>query len=383
MEDPFWKEIQDLYHISQDFINLENGYYGVLPTPILEKYKKHIDDINAVFSYYMRREEASDMLRLKAALAPVVGCEAEEIAFSRNATESLNVILQGIDLKPNEEILLSNYAYPSAIDACAQRFKRYGVPYRLMTEPLHDKTEAEIVAIFEKQIQPQTRLLVFSHLIHYTGQILPARAITAMAHAKGIEVLVDSSHAFAHIDFKVAEMGCDYWVANLHKWLYAPLTAGIIAIKKQKIHRVWGLLGDNTYPETNIRKLERFSALPMPTFLTVFDSLEFHNMLGIARKQARLSYLQQYWTNQARTIPHVTVHTPIENSCAIATFSMSNLPAQEVVRLLWEDHKIFTAHIEIGELSAVRITVQLHTKRTELDKFIEALKKLSAWKKSM
>lgn len=375
-QEEFWQELQAMYQLSPDFVNIENGYYGVLPMPILEAYKKHIDELNNTFSYYMRREQAQDMLRLKERLAPLVGCLPTEIAFSRNATESLNVILNGIDLKPNEEILLSVYDYPSAIDACAQRFKRYGTPYRLMQESWFDKTDAEIVAIFEQHIRPETRLLLVTHLIHYTGQVLPVREITAMAQAKGVEVLVDSSHALAQIDFQVSAIGCDYWVANLHKWLYAPLTAGIIAIKQEKIHRIWGLLGDNTYPETDIRKLERFSALPMPTYLTVFDCLEFHALLGIDRKQARLRYLQQYWTEKIRAMPHVHLYTPRENSFAIASFAIKGLPAKDVVKELWEKYKIFCATVQVGKFEAVRITVQLHTRLHDLDTLVAAVGKL-------
>jgi selenocysteine lyase/cysteine desulfurase len=283
--------------------------------------------------------------------------------------------LNVIDLQAGEEILLSQYDYPSGIEACIQRMKRYGVPYRLMTESLHNKTKEEILAYFEEQIQPQTRLVVVTHLIHYTGQILPVREITELAHRKGAEVLVDSAHAFAQIDFNFAEIGCDYWIANLHKWLYAPLTGGAIAIKKDKIHRIWSLLGDNTYPTHDIRKLERFSALPMPIFLTIFDAIVFHQTLGVRYKQARLRYLQQYWTGKVRNMPHITVFTPIKNSGSIASFAVKGFSAQALAEKLWE-HKIFSAAMQVGALEAVRITVQLHTRLSDLDTLVELITQL-------
>lgn len=376
LNEDFWRDVQALYQLSPDFIQLENGYYGVMPAPIHEAYKGHIDALNTVSSLYMRHEQPADMLRLKAKLAALVGCDAEEFAFSRNATESLNVVLNGIDLKGEEEILLSLFDYPSAIDACEQRRQRYGTPYRLMREKLTGKSDAEIVAYFEAQIQPQTRLLLVTHLIHYTGQILPVREITAMAHAKGVEVLVDSSHAFAQLDFSFAEIGCDYWVANLHKWLYAPLTGGAIAIRKEKIHRVWALLGEPNLPASDIRKLERFSALPMPIFLTVFDAIELHNLLGVRNKQARLRHLQLYWTDKVRDLARVTVHTPREHSGALATFSIDGMTAQQITDALWEQ-KIFAAVVQIGDYVAVRITVQLHTRLSDLDALVAAIRQLA------
>jgi selenocysteine lyase/cysteine desulfurase len=373
----FWHEIQTLYKLSPEFIQLENGFYGVLPEPLLNAHKAHVDALNAVSSLYMRRDQPQDMRRLKEQLAALAGCTPNEFAFARNATEALNVILSGIDLEPGGEILLSTFDYPSAIDACEQRRRRYGTPYRLMTEPLHGKSNAEILAYVEAQLQPQTRLLVVTHLIHYTGQILPVREITELAHAKGVEVLVDSAHAFAQLDFRFDEMGCDYWIANLHKWLYAPLTGGAIAIRKEKIHRIWPLIGDPNPPVDDIRKLERFSALPMPIFLTLFEAIEFHNLLTVKVKQARLRYLQLYWTDQIRDLPGVTVYTPREQSGALASIAVQGLTAQQLVEQLWA-RGIFGAVVQTGDYSAVRLTVQLHTRLSDLDTLVGAIQEIAA-----
>ncbi|TAE18783.1 MAG: aminotransferase class V-fold PLP-dependent enzyme [Bacteroidetes bacterium] len=374
----FWGEIQALYDVSTDFVNVENGYYGVLPRPLLEAYKGHIDHLNRISTYYARFDAPKDMERLKTRLAPLVGSLPTEIAFSRNATESLNVIISGIDLQAGEEILIASHDYPTGIAAASQRHKRYGTPYRVISEKFYDKSKAEILAIFEEAIQPQTRLLVLTHLIHYTGQILPVREITAIAHAKGVEVMVDSSHAFAQFPFQVSEIGCDYWVGNLHKWLYAPLTGGIIAIRQDKIHRVWGLLGDDMYALDDIRKLERFSALPMPTFLTMFDSVDFLEALGLENKQARLQYLQHYWSKQLRQIPRVQVLTPEAESGAIATFTIEGLPAPKIAQMLWEKARIHCAPFQVGELDAVRITIQLYTRLADLDTLVKTVQEIAS-----
>ncbi len=380
--EPFWTLVRQDYDTQKDFINLENGYYGTMPNVLLEAQINHTKALNKSNTYFMREGKDQVLKNLKAEFGTFLGVNPQSIAFCRNATDGLNILISGIQLNKGDEILACTQDYPTGVEAIIQKSHKEGIKPVMIDIPLHPKDDAEIVECFEKAITSNTKLLVITHIIHWTGQILPVKKIIEMAHKHNIEVLVDSAHALAHIDFNLADLDCDYWVANLHKWLSAPLTAGIIFIKKEKIAQISPLFASVHKPKDDIAKLENVSAVPMAIFMTVFDAIQHHNIFGTPLKQARLQYLQHYWTKkilgmQATHTPNVFLNTPINRACAIANVGIKGMKGTEIAKILFEKYHIHTVGFDLPFMQGVRITPQFYNELADLDKLVDAIKKIA------
>ncbi|MCB0838603.1 MAG: aminotransferase class V-fold PLP-dependent enzyme, partial [Bacteroidetes bacterium] len=311
-DETFWFQIQRAYRQSAQFINLENGYFSPQPETVMAAQLDYIKMINEMPSYYMRTRQFEEYDQVKKQLAEFAGCSTEEIAITRNTTESMNTVIMGMDFQAGDEVVLCDQDYMSMQEQFQQQGKRHGLKLTYIELPLDPKSDAEIVERYEKAITPKTKVILVTHLINITGQILPVRAIADMAHRHGVQVIVDGAHAFAQIEFKIPDLGADYYGASLHKWLCCPLGAGILYVKKEHIPGIWPLYGDTGFPDDNIKKLEHVGTRPVSTPLTIANAIQFHNLIGSARKEARLRYLQNYWVDKVRHFPKVMINTPKE-----------------------------------------------------------------------
>ena len=379
-DDAFWKRIRTHYLLKSDYINLENGYYNFLPQPILEKYIAHIREVNFQGSYYMRTVQYDNKKRIAAKLALIAGCTAEELIITRNTTESLDMIIGGQDWKPGDEAVMALQDYGAMLDMFEQVSKRYGVVLKKVSLPNQPSSDDEIVKLYSDAITSKTRLLMVCHIVNITGQILPVRKICDMAHAKGVEVMVDGAHAFAHIQYKISELNCDYYGTSLHKWLSVPLGAGFLYVTKSKISKVWPLIADSNQNMNDIYRLNHTGTHPCATDLAIEDAIDYYNMVGPDKKEKRLRYLRQYWTSRVKDIPGILLNTPLEDqrSCAIANVGIKGMNPGDMAKKLLSDHKIFTVAINNKNVIGCRITPNLYTTEGELDIFIAALKKMAA-----
>ena len=379
-DDQFWNQIRTQYMLKPDYINLENGFYNFIPQPTLEKYIQHIRDINYQGSYYMRTVQRDNKKRMAAKLAAVAGCSPEELIITRNTTESLDLIIAGQDWKAGDEALMAIQDYGSMLDMFEQVSKRYGVVLHKVSIPNLPASDEEIVSLYEKAITPKTKLLMVPHMVNITGQILPVRKICDMAHSKGVEVMVDGAHAFAHIQYKISELDCDYYGTSLHKWMSVPLGAGFLFVKKEKIAKTWPLIGDGTKDLSDIRRLNHIGTHACATDLTIEDAIDFYNMIGAERKEKRLRYIQQYWTSRVKNVPKIIINTPTDDkrSCGIANVGIAGMTPADLAKRLMDEHKIFTVAIDTANVHGCRITPNVYTSLEELDAFVAALKKLAA-----
>ncbi|MDB5210277.1 MAG: aminotransferase class, partial [Sediminibacterium sp.] len=243
-DENFWKGIRGEYDLKPDYINLENGYYNILPKEILENYIKHIRDVNYQGSYYMRTVQFDNKNNMAAKVAALAGCSAEEFILTRNTTESLDMIIGGFHWNAGDEAVMAEQDYGSMLEMFKQVGKRYGVVNKIISIPNHPSSDEEIVNLYANAITAKTKLLMVCHMINITGQILPIRKICDMAHSKGVQVMVDGAHAIAHIKFNIPDLHCDYYGASLHKWLSVPLGVGILYVKKENIAGIWPLLAE-------------------------------------------------------------------------------------------------------------------------------------------
>jgi len=377
--DDFWLQVRNDYKLKPDYINLENGYFSMMAQPVLDKYLNDIRTINTEASYYMRTVQYENKQKVTDRLAEVLGCSSEELIITRNTTESLDTIISGIEWKAGDEAVMAEQDYGSMLDMFKQQSKRYGIVNKIVSVPLHPKSDEEIVALYENAITSKTRLLMVCHMINITGQILPIKKISEMAHRKGVEVMVDGAHAVAHFDFKISELGCDYYGSSLHKWLGTPMGAGILYVRKDKIKTIWPIYGEYGFPETDIKKLNHTGTHPVATDIAIHHAIDYHQMIGIKRKEERLRYLQTFWTSKVTDIKKVYLNTPTDPSrhCGIANVGIEGIKPAELAKTLFDKYKIWTVAIDSANVRGVRVTPHVYTTTAELTVFIKALKEIA------
>lgn len=377
-DEDFWEGIRQGYKIKSDYINLENGYYSIIPQETLEKYLDHIREVNYQGAYYMRTVQWENKKKMVSKLATLAGCSEEELIITRNTTESLDTIIGGFHWKEGDESIMAEQDYGAMQDMFRLVAKRYGVVNKVVSLPNHPASDEEIVNLYANAITAKTKLLMICHMVNITGQILPVRKICDMAHTKGVQVMVDGAHAFAHLRFSISDLHCDYYGASLHKWLSVPLGAGILYVKKENISKVWPLFADGERKEDDIARLNHTGTHPVATDLTIADAVDFYNKLGAERKELRLRYLQNYWTSRVRNIPNVILNTPADpaRSCAIANVGIKNMKPQQLAETLLKKYKIYTVAIDGAGVHGCRITPNIYTTPKELDVFVNALTEL-------
>lgn len=378
-DEQFWRQVRQAFAASPNLINLNNG--GVCPTPratmdALDYYNRMCSEAP---SYYMWRILDLDREPLRARMAALAGVSEEEIAFNRNATEALNTIIFGLPLKSGDEVVLSKYDYPNMINAWKQRAARDGIKLVWVELELPSENADYLANAYIEKFNDRTRLVHITHVINWSGQILPVAAIAKAARVRGIESLVDGAHAFALIDHQVSALGADYWGTSLHKWLCAPYGTGMLYVAKDKISKIWPLLGNDNPESENIRKFESLGTRSFPTEMAIGYSLDLHNMIGAKPKQERLHYLKNYWMDQIADLPGIQLYTSRHPDwgCAIGVFGFEGKKSTETAELLFQQHKIHTVGIAWEKINGVRVTPNVYTLTEDLDRFIKAVRKMA------
>jgi len=383
MDEDYWSVIQQSFTVNSNLIILNNG--GVSPSPrvVQEAVERYNRMSNEGPSYYMWRilDQGREPLRQKLAL--LAGCDPEEIAVNRNATESLNTVIFGLDLKAGDEVIGTKQDYPNMINAWRQRVQREGIVYKQLNFQFPIENDEEIVAAYENAITPKTKLLHVTHIINWIGQIMPVKKITQMAKKHGLEVIVDGAHSFGLLDYKIPELGCDYFGTSLHKFLSAPIGSGMLWIKKEKIEKIWPLVCNDKPRSEDIRKFETLGTRSFPIEQGIGEAVNFQNAIGSKRKEERIRYLKNYWAGRVKDIPNVKIHTSFkpQYSCAICGVTIDGMTPGELDNALFNTYKIHTVGIVWENISCVRITPHVYTKLQDLDKLVRAIEELASKKK--
>ena len=382
-EEDYWSVIQQAYTVNSNIIILNNG--GVSPSPrvVQEAVERYNQLSNQGPSYYMWRilDQGREPLRQK--LAVLAGCSPEEIAINRNATEALNTVIFGLDLKAGDEVIGTKQDYPNMINAWKQRSEREGIQYTQLNFRFPIENDEEIVSTFEKAITPKTKLLHITHVINWIGQILPVAKISAMAKKHGIEVLVDGAHSFGLLDFNIPDLGCDYFGTSLHKFLSAPIGSGLLWIRKEKIGKIWPLVCNDKPRGEDIRKFETLGTRSFPIEQGIGEAVNFQFGIGRKRKEERIRYLKNYWAMRVKDIPKVKIHTSFkpEYACAICGVSVDGMTPGELDSALFNTYKIHTVGIVWENISCVRITPHVYTRLEDLDRLVKGIEEIASRKK--
>ncbi len=378
MDEDFWAKIRGGYKLKPEYINLENGYYCFLPQETLENYIKHVREVNYQGSYYMRTVQWDNKNAMAAKLAELAGCSKEELVITRNTTESLDLVISGMHWKEGDEAVMAEQDYGAMLNQFKLMEKRYGIVNKIVSVPNHPNSDQEIVDLYASAITDKTRLLMICHMINITGHILPVRKICDMAHSKGVQVMVDGAHAFAHINYSLADLDCDYYGTSLHKWLSVPLGAGFLYVKKGNVKQVWPLLAGGERDPDDIGLLNHIGTHPVATDLAISNAIDFYLKIGRDKKEERLRYLQRYWSDQVRGKGNIIINTPEDpkKSCGIANVGIEGMKPKELADTLHEKYKIYTVAIDGANVHGCRITPNVYTTTQELDVFVKALKEL-------
>src|SRR5215475_7616459 len=369
-EEAFWLTIRGKYRLKPDYINLESGYYSMQSQPVLEAFIARVREINYEASYYLRTKQVPNKAAIRDQLAAMAGCSPAELCITRNTTESLDTVIAGYDWKQGDEAVMCEQDYGRL------QARRHGMINKIVSLPVDPKSDDEIVQLYANAITPRTRLLMVPHMVNITGQILPVKKIVDMAHSKNVDVMVDGAHAFAHFEYKIPDLGCEYYGASLHKWLGCPLGTGILYVRRDKIATLWPIYGDYRMTEdADIMKLNHTGTHPVHTDLAITSAIAFHNAIGARRKEARLRYLQTYWTRKVRGTPNVVLFTPTDpaRSCAIANVGIRGMDPIELAKSLLEKDKIWTVGYDNAGVKGVRITPHVFTQPRELDTLVAAI----------
>jgi selenocysteine lyase/cysteine desulfurase len=374
-DEDYWSYIQQAYTVNPNIINLNNG--GVSPAPITvqQALQRYNQLANEGPSYYMWRILDQGREPLRAKLAELAGCDPNEVAINRNATEALNTVIYGLRLQKGDEVIGTKQDYPNMIQAWKQRALREGIVYKQISFDFPIEDNDAIVAAFERAITPATKVLHITHVINWVGQIMPVQQLTAMAKRRGIQTIVDGAHSFGLLDFNIPDLGCDYFGTSLHKFLSAPVGSGMLWVKKERIASLWPMMCNDKPESDDIRKFETLGTRSFPIEQAIGEAINFHNAIGPERKQARMHYLKNYWASAVQKIPGVQIHTSLNPafSCAIAGVSVAGKTIAQLDSELFNTYKIHTVGIVWENISCVRITPHVYTKTKDLDKLISAL----------
>lgn len=378
-DDQFWHNIKMAYSSSANMLDLNSGGVSSQPIVVQQAFKRYNDICNEAPSFYMWREFRKQREGVRQKLANFAGTKTNEIALVRNTTEALDTIIKGYPLQKEDEVVVSHFDYPNMKNVWKMREFQEGIKLKWVTFPAPCEDEATLVKAYTDQFTKNTKLVHLTHVINWTGQILPIKKIAAAAHKQGIEVLVDGAHSFAQLDFKISELEADYFGTSLHKWMCAPFGTGMLYINEDKIEKILPCFPGEDPKSGLIKKFENLGTLSIPAELAIGNALNFHLAIGTKRKQERLYFLKNYWTSKVEHLEKVKIHTPKsqEFSGAIAVFSIEGKSIIEIATALKHKHNIHTTSVKVESVEGIRITPNVFTQTYDLDRLVKAIKEIA------
>ena len=376
-DEDFWSQVRNEFTTDRTVINMNNGYASPAPRTVQEAVRRYTDFTNQGPYHTMVQQLEPKVEAARRMIAEAAGCDPEEIAITRNSSESLEIAQLGINLKAGDEVLTTNQDYPRMLTTFQQRVRRDGIKLKQISFPVPVVSMDDLYNRFEAAITPATKLILLCHITNRTGQIFPVRRICDMAHARGIPVIVDGAHAFNQFPFKISDLNCDYYGVSLHKWTFAPMGTGFLYVKKSRIKETWALMASSERQDDDIRKFEEVGTHPSAIHDGICEAITFNQNIGIERKAARLRYLRDRWANRLAQNPKVKIlHNPSpEMSCGIGMFGLVGADGQKLVNALQSKHGIYTAYVPHAEYIGIRVTPSVYSTLSEVDYFATAVER--------
>jgi selenocysteine lyase/cysteine desulfurase len=378
-DEAYWSQIQTAFDADRTLVNLNNGGCSPTPSHVLEAMIRDLRFSNEMPVHHMWNILEPRIESVRRDLATEFGCDPEEMAIVRNASEAMETLTLGVDLKAGDEVVITNQNYGRMITTWEQRARRDGIVVKQISFPVPPPSREDVVERFRRALTPKTRVIEVTHITNLTGQILPVREIVRMGRDRGIEVFVDGAHAFAHFPFKREDLECDYYGTSLHKWLLAPIGTGFLYVRKEKQKKIWPLMAAPATMDNDIRKYEEIGTHPAANHNAIAGALAFHRGIGSERKAARLRLLRDRWAKRLLAAdPRVKVLTPLNDtdSCGIGLVHIEGVDTGKLQAYLWDKHRIMTTPIVHAEFNGLRVTPNVYTTLPEIDVFADKMEEV-------
>ncbi|MBT1699801.1 aminotransferase class V-fold PLP-dependent enzyme [Fulvivirgaceae bacterium PWU4] len=379
-DEDLWARIAQAYTVSPTLINLNNGGVSPQPKVVQDAVDRYYHYSNEGPTYYMWGvlDRGREPLRRK--LADLAGTSNEEVAVNRNTTEALGTVTYGLTLSKGDEVIMTKQDYPNMIQAWKQKELRDGIKIKWLNLELPIENDDTIVKAFTDATTARTRVWHITHMINWTGQILPVKKLCDEARKRNIISIVDGAHTFAQMDFRIPDFNPDYFGTSLHKWLCAPFGTGMLYVKKENIAGLWPLFPNDKPQSADIRKFETLGTRSFAQEQAIGQAIDFHNAIGNKRKEERLRYLKNYWCEKVKQHPRVKLNVSLrpEYACALGNFSIDGIEPETISSRMMLEHQIIVTAIKWENISGVRITPHVYTSLKDLDRFVEAVHKIAA-----
>jgi selenocysteine lyase/cysteine desulfurase len=375
-DETYWAMIRQAYSIDKNQINLNSGSVSPAPRVVQESMKQYLEMVHMSPSLWVDELLIPQREYLRERLASMFGCDPEELAVTRNTSESLQIVQLGIPLQPGDEVLTTTQDYPRMLTTWQQRVRRDGIVLKTFPIPTPAEDEDQLVELFKQNITPRTRVILLCHITYTAGQIFPVKKICDMARSLGIQTIVDGAHAFAHFPYTYEDLGCDYYGTSLHKWLNAPFGSGFLFVRKDRIPVIWPLMAAPPQLDHNIRKFEQVGTQPVANQNAIGQAIDFTQSIGIERKAARLRYLKKLWMDQVRDLPGVSLLTsPLDQfSCGIGALKMKDIGAEKLTHFLQHRYRVHVRPRFVpGEWEGIRITPNVFTTPEEIQYLVKGI----------
>ncbi len=377
----FWREIQLAFKLDRTLINLNNGFTCPTPRVAMEAVWRYMDIINMLPVHY-QAQVAENTQTIRRRMAAEFGCDLEEMALTRGASESLQIVQNGIDLKAGDEVITTEQDYPRMLTTWDQRMRREGIVVTRLQFPV-PATQDQLYAMFEKAITPRTKVLHFTHITNLTGQLFPVRRLSRLARSKGIVTIIDGAHALGHFPFKLRDLECDAYGVSLHKWLLAPIGNGCLYVRRESIPKFWPLQAAPEQQDYDIRKFEAIGTHPWAIRAGLGEALAFHQAIGAERKAARLRYLTLRWAEALKSHPRVKLLTDLgepAQAWGVAAVNVDGIDVRALAKFLMDEYRIVVVPLVGGvppnsvfDYQALRVSPNVYTTLEEIDTFVMAM----------
>jgi selenocysteine lyase/cysteine desulfurase len=374
-DEDYWAEIRNAFSVDRNVVNLNNGYVSPSPRTVQDALRRQLEYSDTGPYHTMINVLERQVETVRRRIAQAAGCDAEEIAITRNSSESLENAQYGIDLKPGDEVLTTNQDYPRMLETFRQRERREGIVLKLISFPVPTIGMDDLYRRFEQAVTPRTKVILVCHITNRTGQIFPVKRIAEMAHARNITVICDGAHAFSHFPFKIPDLDVDYYGVSLHKWTYAPVGTGFLYVRKSRIASTWSMMASGESQKNDIRKFEEIGTHPAANHNAISEALIFNENIGIDRKAARLRYLRDRWAHRLAQNPKCRIlhSSDPAQSCGIGFLAFDKIDPGKVASALVSKYAIYTAVMGHEEYTGLRITPNIYTPLHDLDFFVDAV----------
>jgi selenocysteine lyase/cysteine desulfurase len=376
-DEDYWSEISRAFDTDPTLVNLNNGGCSPAPAHVMEAMIRDLRFSNELPVEHMWQVLEPRIESVRRDLAQMFGCDVEEMAITRNASESQETMILGLDLRRGDEVIVTNQNYGRMLTTWDQRARRDGIVVKSISLGGPPGSDDDIVARFAAAITPRTRAIELTHITNLTGHIMPVRQVSRLARERGIELLIDGAHAFAHWPFKRDELDVDYYGTSLHKWLHAPIGTGFLYVRREKINSLWPMMAAPASMDGNIRKYEEIGTHPAANHNAIAVAVAFNRGIGLERKAARLRYLRDRWAKALMEAnARVSVPTPLDDthSCGIALLHVEGIETDKLGGWLWSRHRIRTTPIMHAEFNGLHITPSIYTTPDEIDLFVDRVK---------